>query len=62
MISFLESYHTRITFLEYDKDKLILILEKNLNIYKGLNEIIEYIEENLENDIDYTKLSRNNSN
>ena len=62
MISFLESYHTRITFLEYDKDKLILILEINLNIYKGLNEIIEYIEENLENDIDYTKLSRNNSN
>lgn len=51
-----------ISFLEYDKDKLILILEKNLNIYKGLNEIIEYIEENLENDIDYTKLSRNNSN
>lgn len=29
-----------------------------MNIYKGLNEIIEYIENNLENDINYLEISR----
>ena len=29
-----------------------------MNIYKVLNEIIEYIDENLENNIDYNELSK----
>lgn len=31
---------------------------KNLNIYKSLNEIITYIEENLEQDINYSKMAQ----
>ena len=29
-----------------------------MNLYKSLNEIIEYIENNLENEIEYEKLAR----